>query len=53
MDFKTTSFFKFHEHPLADMPQNVIFTKLVKFPKKNFEIQKNFFEKNGLALGYI
>ena len=53
MYFKTTSFFQFHEHPLADMPKNVIFTKMVKFQKIFFEIQNFFFEKTSLALGYI
>ena len=53
MYFKTTSFFQFHEHPLADMPQNVIFTKMAKFQKIIFRNQKLFFEKDSLALGYI
>ena len=53
MLFKSTSFFKFHEHYVLFFPRNVIFTKKGKISKKKILIKKFLFEKNRLALGYI
>ena len=53
MYFKTTSFFQFHEHPLADMPKNVIFTKMAKAQKYFSKFKKKIFENDVLTLGYI